>query len=80
MKKMIIGAAVFVAALAARRFGPALAQRGMNRCHQMMGKCQEMFSQQTGASAHNPCASAATPGPEQTAAGEHEPAEATQAS
>lgn len=81
MKKMIIGAAVFVAALAAaRRFGPALAQRGMNKCHQMMGKCQEMFSQQTGASAHNPCASAATAGREQTAAGEHEPAEATQAS
>jgi hypothetical protein len=81
MKKAIIGAAVFVAALAAaRRFGPAIAQRGMKKCHQMMGKCQEMFSQQAGFPADAACMSATTPEPERAAAGEHEPAEATRAS
>ena len=81
MKKVIIGAAVFVAAVAAaRRFGPAIAQHGMKKCHQMMSKCQETFSQQAGASGHTPCMSATTSGPEQPAAAEHEPAEASQAS
>jgi hypothetical protein len=81
MKKMIIGAAVIVAALAAvRRFAPAIHQRAMNKCHQMMGQCQEMFGQQAGNPADTPCMSATTPGPEQAAADEHEPAEATRAS
>ena len=81
MKKVIIGAAVFAAALAgARRFGPTLAQRGTNKCHQMMGKCGEMFSQQAGHPAGTACTSTTTPGPEQAAAGAHQPAQATQAS
>lgn len=81
MKKMIIGTAVFVAALAAaRRFGPAIHERAMSKCHQMMSKCGEMFSQQAGPRADMACMSAATPGPGQAAAGEHEPDEATRAS
>ena len=81
MRKVIIGAAVLAVALVtARRFGPALAQRGMNKCHQMMGKCQEMFGQHAGSPAHTPCMSTATPGPEQTLAGDHEPEQATAAS
>lgn len=81
MKKVIIAAAVFaVAGAAARRFGPAIAQRAMNKCHQMMSKCQEMFGQQAGHRAEMGCMSAATPGSEQAAAGEHEPQEATAAS
>ncbi len=55
MKKMITGAAVLVAVLAAaRRFAPAIHQRAMTKCHQMMGKCQEMFSQQAGSPAGRP--------------------------
>lgn len=81
MKKVIIAAGVFVVAgVAARRFGPAIAQRAMNKCHQMMSKCQEMFGQQTGHPAEMGCMSAATPGSEQAAASEHEPQEATAAS
>jgi hypothetical protein len=81
MKRAIIGAAVLAVALAAaRRFGPALAQRAMNKCHQMMSKCGEMFGQQAGHPAEMGCMTAATPGSEQAAAGEHEPAEATAAS
>jgi len=81
MKKMIIGAAVFAAALAAlRRFGSAIHERAMKKCHQMMSKCQEMFGQQAGPPADMACKSATTPGPEQAAAGEHERAEATRAS
>ena len=81
MKKVIIAAAVFAGALvAARRFGPAIAQRAMNKCHQMMSKCGEMFGQQAGHPAEMGCMSAATPGSEQAAAGEHEPHEATAAS
>lgn len=39
MKKMIIGTAVFVGALAAlRRLGPALGERAMRRCHEMFGR------------------------------------------
>ena len=80
MKKVIIGAAVFAAGVAAlRRFAPAIHKRLMQKCQQMMGKCQEMFSQQAGAAAHSPCTSAATSGSGQAAADEHEPAEATQA-
>ncbi len=80
-KKIIIGAAVFVGALAAaRRFGPAIRERAMTKCHQMMSKCGEMLGQQAGSPAGTPCVSAATPGPVQAAADEHEPAEATQAS
>lgn len=81
MKKMIIGAAVLAAGLAAlRRFAPAIHERAMNKCHQMMGKCQEMLSQQAGASARTPCMSATASGPGQAAAGEQEPAEAAHAS
>ena len=80
MKKVIIGAAVLVAGLAAlRRFAPAIHQRAMDKCHQMMGKCGEMFSQQAGQPAGTGCMSTATPGSEQPAAGEHEPAEPTAA-
>lgn len=75
MKKMIIGAAVFAAALVAlRRFGPAIHQRAMNKCHQMMGKCQEMFGQQAGTAADTGCMGATSPGPQQAAADEHESA------
>ena len=81
MKKVIIGAAVFAAGLAAlRRFAPALHARAMNKCHQMMGKCQEMFSQQAGSPAGTACTDTATRSPGQAAAGEHQPAEATAAS
>lgn len=81
MKKVIIGAAVFGAGLAAlRRFAPAIHERAMSKCHQMMGKCGEMFGQQAGHPAEMGCMSAATPGSEQAAAGEHEPHEATAAS
>ncbi len=81
MKKMIIGAAVLAAAaVAVRRFAPAIHQRALNKCHQMMGKCPEMFSQQADASGRTPCMSATASGPEQAAAGEEEPAEATHAS
>jgi hypothetical protein len=81
MRKVIIGAAVLVAALAgARRFGPAIRERAMNKCHQMMGKCQEMFSQHGGSPAGTACSDTATRGSEQAAAGQHEPAEAATAS
>jgi hypothetical protein len=81
MKKVIIGAAVLVAGLAAlRRFAPAIHQRAMDKCHQMMGKCGEMFSQQAGTPAGAGCMSTAAPGSEQAAAGEYEPAEAARAS
>jgi hypothetical protein len=81
MKKVIIAAAVFAAGLAAlRRYAPAIHERAMNKCHQMMDKCGEMFSQHAGSPADMACMSAATPGSEQAAAGEPEPAEATQAS
>ncbi len=81
MKKVIIAAAVFaVAGAAARRFGPAIARRALNKCHQMMGKCREMSGQQAGHPAEMGCVTAATPGSEQAAAGEHEPQEATAAS
>lgn len=81
MKKVIIAVAAFaVAGVAARRFGPAIAQRAMNKCHQMMGTCQGMFGQQAGHRAEMGCMTAATPGSEQAAAGEHEPQEATAAS
>lgn len=78
MKKIIIGAAVFAAAVVAlRRFAPAIHQSAMNKCHQMMSKCGEMFSQRAGSPAGTAGADTATPGPEQAAAEEHEPAQAT---
>jgi hypothetical protein len=81
MIKMITGAAVFAAALAGlRRFGPAIHERAMKKCHQMMGKCREMLGQQAGTSADTACVSAATPVPEPAAAAEHERAEAVRAS
>lgn len=81
MKKTIIGAAVFAAALAAlRRFGPAIHERGMEKCRQMMSKCQETFGRQAGTPADKGCMSATAPGPEQAATEEHDPAEATRAS
>lgn len=81
MKRVIIGAAVVAAALGViRRFGPAIHERAMNKCHQMMSKCQGMFGQQAGAPADKACASAATPGPEPATAEEHERAEAARAS
>jgi hypothetical protein len=81
MRKVIIGAAVVAVALVtARRFGPALAQRGMSKCHQMMGKCGEMFSQHAGSPPGMACAGTATGGSAQAEAGDHEPAQATAAS
>jgi hypothetical protein len=81
MKKVIIAAAVFVAGLAAlRRFAPAIHQRAMDKCHQMMGNCGEMFSQHAGAPADTACTDTATGGSGQAAAGEPEPAEAAAAS
>jgi hypothetical protein len=44
MKKLIIGAAVFVGALAAvRRFGPALEGWAMSKCEQMFDRMPEDF-------------------------------------
>ena len=44
MKKVLIGAAVLVAALAAlRRFGPALEERAMRKCEQMFDRMSEDF-------------------------------------
>jgi hypothetical protein len=44
MKRIIIGAAVFVGAVAAlRRFGPALGQRAMRECEQMFERMPEDF-------------------------------------
>jgi hypothetical protein len=80
MKKVIIGAAVLMAGLAAlRRFAPAIHQRAMDKCHQMMGKCGEMFSQQAGSPAGTACTDTATRGSGQAEAAEHEPAEAAAA-
>ncbi len=77
MKKMIIGAAVFASALVVlRRFGPEIREGAMKKCHQMMSKCQEMFGQQAGSPTDAACMSAAMPGAEKAAAGEHGPAEA----
>ena len=36
MRKVVIGAALLGAGLAAVRFGPALAERGMKKCHEVM--------------------------------------------
>ncbi len=80
MKKMIIGAAVFASALVAlRRFGPAIREGAMKKCHQMMSKCQEMFGQQAGSPPDAACTSAAMPGPEKAAARKPRPAEAARA-
>ncbi len=79
MKKVIIGAAVVAAAVAAlRRFAPAMQQRAMSKCHQMMGKCGEMLSQQTGSPAGT--ARTDTPGSEPAKAAGHQPAEPATAS
>ncbi|MFF4550720.1 hypothetical protein [Streptomyces sp. NPDC001435] len=44
MKKMIIGAAASVVALAAfRRFGPALGERAMRKCLEMFERMPEEF-------------------------------------
>ena len=44
MKKVMIGAAVFVLALAAlRRFGPALGKRAMRKCEEMFDRMPEDF-------------------------------------
>lgn len=44
MKKLIIGAAVFVAAVAAlRRFRPALGNRVMRKWHEMFDRMPEAF-------------------------------------
>jgi hypothetical protein len=44
MKKLIIGAVAFVAALAAlRRFGPALGERAMRKCGEMFDRMPEEF-------------------------------------
>lgn len=77
MKKIIIGAAVLVAGLAVlRRFGSAVSERAMSKCHQMISKCGEMFSQHAGSPAGTACADTGTGGPGQAEAGEHEPADA----
>jgi len=45
MKKIIVGAAVFVAALAAlRRFGPALGKLGMRKCEEMFDRMPDEFA------------------------------------
>ena len=81
MKKVIIGAAIFGAGLAAlRRFAPAIHERAMSKCHQMMGKCGEMFGQQAGHPAGTACTDTAASGSTQAVAGEHEPEQATAAS
>ena len=81
MKKVITAAAVLAAGLAAlRRFAPAIHQRAMDKCHQMMGKCGEMFGQQAGTPAGTACTDTATGGSEQAEAREHEPEQATAAS
>jgi hypothetical protein len=42
VKKLLIGAAVFVAVLAAfRRFGPALGERAMRKCEEMFDRMPE---------------------------------------
>lgn len=44
MKKIVIGVAAFVAALAAlRRFGPALGERAMSKCEQMFDRMPGEF-------------------------------------
>ena len=44
MKKVLIGAAVFVVALAAlRRFGPVLGERAMRKCEQMFDRMPADF-------------------------------------
>jgi hypothetical protein len=81
MKKVIIGAAIFGAGLAAlRRFAPTIHQRATDKCHQMMGKCQEMFSQHAGSPAGTACTDTATEGSEPAEATEHQPAEPAAAS
>ncbi len=80
MKKVIIGAAVSAAALAAlRRFGPAIHERGMKKCHEIMNRCQEMAARQAGPPVDTCCMNATTSGPERAAARERERAEATPA-
>ncbi|HET7518345.1 MAG TPA: hypothetical protein VFN05_11735 [Actinomycetes bacterium] len=49
MKKVLIGAAVVVAALAAlRRFGPALEERAMRKCEQMFDRMPAEFPPKRG--------------------------------
>lgn len=44
MKKIVIAAAVLVAAVAAlRRFGPALGERAMRKCEEMFDRMPEDF-------------------------------------
>lgn len=44
MKRSIVGAAVFLAAVAAlRRFGPALGARAMRKCEEMFDRMPEDF-------------------------------------
>ena len=44
MKKVLIGASVFVAAVAAlRRFGPVLGERAMRKCEQMFDRMPADF-------------------------------------
>ena len=48
MKTKVFGTAVFAAlaagvVVALRRFGPELAERGMNKCHEMMGHLAEEY-------------------------------------
>ena len=81
MKKVIISAAVFAVGLAAlRRFAPAIHERAMSKCHQMMGKCGEMFSQQAGSPAGTACSDTAARGSGEAETAGHEPAEAAIAS
>ena len=62
MKKIIIGTAVLAAGLATlRRFAPAIHRGAMSKCHQMMGKCDEMFSQHAGPPASTAGTGTATP-------------------
>lgn len=80
MKQILITAAVFAAGLAAlRRFAPAIHARAMSKCHQMMSKCGEMFSQHAGSPAGTACTDTAAQGSGQAEAAKHEPAQAAAA-
>jgi hypothetical protein len=50
VKKLVVGAGVFVLALAVLcRFGPALGKRAMAKCQEMFDRMPEEFSAQTDA-------------------------------
>lgn len=58
MRRVIIGIAALAAGVAAVRLGPALAKRGMAKCHEMMAEMQR--SGQQGCACHEEPLRAAT--------------------